>query len=101
MASHKGKRITFGTITHEDPQAVFKSIRSAVKSAPVMTAMRGRGFGGKLGHWIVVIGHEAGELLYLDPWCLRKEVWHISGEEFSQHWASYAVFLKHSCFCAR
>lgn len=29
-------------------------------SRPGMTAMRGRGFGGKLGHWIVVNGHEGG-----------------------------------------
>ena len=101
MESPEGERLAFASITHEDPDAALRAVRRTLHSAPVMTGMWGRGFGRDIGHWIVVVGYDAGELLYLNPWCLRREERRLSLQAFSRHWASYGVFLKHPCRCAR
>jgi hypothetical protein len=101
MGSTNGELIKFSSITHEDPETALKSIRRALKVGPVMTGMWGRGFGGASGHWIVIVGYEKGKLLYLDPSCLRKKVLHLPAEDFPQHWASYALYLRHPCHCVQ
>ena len=101
LQSPTGKKIKFAAITDEEPEVALQSIRKALKVGPVMTGMWGRGFGGDFGHWIVVIGYQNGELLYLDPWCLRKQVRHLPAQDFPQHWASYALYFRHPCNCAQ
>jgi hypothetical protein len=100
MASGNNDHILFSKIGEEDAERAIHRIRRALNHGPIMSAMRGKGFGAGEGHWIVITGHQAGELRYLDPWLRRGDERILSGAAFRKHWDGYGFFLKHPCTCA-
>jgi Papain-like cysteine protease AvrRpt2 len=98
MASVKEK-IQHNAIEGDAKQTLGR-ITKALKTGPVMTAMKGRGFGGKDGHWVVITGCEDGELRYLDPQSTSGSEKRLPEAKFGSHWDYYAFFLKHPCNCA-
>jgi hypothetical protein len=93
------RHIQFSKINEADPERALHRIARALKIGPVMSAMEGKGFGSGEGHWIVITGHQADKLYYLDPWPRRQKK-HLSRAEFREHWSGYGFFLKHPCTCA-
>ena len=81
------------------PESALRRLRKALTSGPVMTAMKGKGFGAGEGHWIVITGLQDGEVIYLDPWLRHREKRSLSPTDFRKHWDECAFFLKHRCKC--
>ena len=98
MVSTSDETIRYSKIQGKADQAL-RHLRRALKTGPVMSAMKGKGFGAGEGHWIVITGLEDNELRYLDPWLPRRKERSLSATEFSKHWDDYGFFLKHPCTC--
>jgi len=99
MRSSK-RRIRYATINDADAGRAIRRIRTALKFGPVMVAMRGKGFGGLGGHWVVIAGYDSHEFRYLDPQLSHAEVQCLAMAEFSEHWDGFGFVLRHSCGCA-
>jgi hypothetical protein len=100
MKSPDGVGIEFSEIKGDDAKHALRRLTKALKCSPVMCAMKGRGFGGEQGHWVVIIGEKNSELHYLDPQIARREVKVVSHTNFHKHWDGCAFFLKQACKCA-
>ena len=99
MASPDRRHIQFSKIEDADAERALRRIGRAISLGPVMSAMKGKGFGSEEGHWIVITGHQADELHYLEP-RRRRQKKCLPRAEFREHWDGCGFFLKHPCKCA-
>jgi hypothetical protein len=98
MKSRNSDQIQFSRIEEADPERALRLITKALKLGPVMSTMKGKGFGAGEGHWIVVTGLQDGGLQCRDPWHNKRRS--LSLVEFRKHWDGDAFFLTHPCKCA-
>jgi hypothetical protein len=91
--------IKFTQIEDADAGRALRRIRTALRFGPVMVAMRGKGFGGSEGHWVVISGYQDGEIRYLDPLLSRSGQRRLPAARFSEHWDDCGFVLRYPCGC--
>jgi hypothetical protein len=100
MASRDDDHVHFSKIEEKNAERAFHLIGKALNLGPVMSAVKGKGFGAGGGHWIVITSIQNNELRYLDPWLRRRTERSLSHIGFRKHWDEYALFLTHPCDCS-
>ena len=101
MTSVANRRIKYTAINDANAGRALRRIRTALRFGPVMAAMRGKGFGGLNGHWVVITGCRNDEIRYLDPQLSGSGERCLATGKFADHWDGYGLVLKHSCRCRR
>jgi hypothetical protein len=97
MASSDKDYILFSKVDEKDSERAMPRIKKGLGFGPIMSAMKGKGFGAGEGHWVVITGYQDGELRYLDPWLRHGDEKALSSAAFRKHWDGCGFFLKLPC----